>query len=941
MIDFKKVEEEVLKFWEDNKIYEKVKEKNKDGKKFYFLQGPPYTSGKLHIGHAWNNSLKDIILRYKRLRGFNVWDRGGFDMHGLPTSQKVQKNLGLKNKDDILEFGVDNFIKECLKFSNENVKFANDDLWKLGIWMDHKNAYKTPEKSYIGGQWAFFKKAWEQNRLYEGQKVMHWDSETETSLAKHELEYKTIKDKSVFLKFKKENSENEYFVIWTTTPWTIPFNLAIMVNPELDYVKVKVDNDGKEEFWIVADALAGAFISGLLGKKLEIVEKFKGVELEGQRYEHPFQKELKESYEVIKNESPKTHSIILSKEHVDTTAGTGLVHCAPGCGPEDYEVGKKYGIIPFNNLNERGEFENAGKYTGWKAKEDDFEFIKEFEEKGILVAKTIVEHEYPHSDRSRKPVIFRTTKQWFLKTKDLVDDLLKFNKEVYWVPKKWGDNFDRWTENLRDNGITRQRFWGCPVPIWINEEDSEDFFVVGSVGELESLSGKKFDDLTIHKPFIDEIIIEKDGKKYKRIPDVSDVWIDSGTASWNCLYNDSKLISEWFPADFVLEATEQTRLWFSLLQICSAIRFGKTSYKNVYAHGMILDFEGLKMSKSLGNVISPYEVIDKYSVDIMRNYLCGVSAGENISFSWEDIKVKRRNLMMLSNIGNYILDLEKQKNNKGGKVGIEEKWILSKYNSTLKKITKLFENYKLDDVIPEIENLFILLSRDYIKYVRDKAMEDKIVLGTVKKIYLEILKMFSPICPFVTEDLWAKMEQKEKSVHLTSWTNFDEEKIDLDLEKEFEAGRKVIERGLRERDRNQIGLKWPLKKAKIKCDVPIREDILEIVKKQLNVKSLDFKFSEKDIEVSLDLNMTPELEAEGFSREIARRVQAERKKRGMQKTERINLELFIGSDLRKGIEKYKESIGLRTGADTVVFTDDKKADFIDFKVRKVDLSFGF
>ena len=937
MIDFKKIEAETLKFWEDEKIYEKVKNKNKNGKKFYFLQGPPYTSGKIHIGQAWNNSMKDIILRYKRMKGLNVWDRAGYDMHGLPTENAVQKKLGLKNKEEIVDYGVGKFVKECLSFSEEYAEYMSQDLWKLGVWIDYENAYMPIKKDWIGGEWAFFKKALEQKRIYRGKKVMHWDAETETSLAKHELEYKMIKDTSVFLKFAKKDSENEYFVIWTTTPWTIPFNLAIMVNPKIDYVKVKVD----EESWIVAKDLVGAFVSGLLGKKFEIVEEFKGKKLEGVEYVHPFSGELKEVYDKLKKNWKRVHTIILNENYVDTSAGTGLVHCAPGCGPEDQEAGEEYGIGTFNFLNERGEFENLGKYSGWKAKKDDKKFIEEFEKLGILVGTSEIEHEYPHSDRSHKPVVFRTTEQWFLKTKDLVKELVKYNEKVHWVPKKSGESYERWAQNLKDNGITRQRFWGCPVPIWVNVDDKEDFFVVGSVEELEKLTKKSYNDLSLHKPWIDKIIIEKNGKKYKRIPDVADVWIDSGTASWNCLYNDSKLIKEWFPADLVLEATEQTRLWFSLLQICSAIRMGKSAYKNAFAHGMIFDFQGTKMSKSLGNIISPYEVIDKYSADILRNYICQISAGENISFNWEDIKVKQRKLIMLSNIANYILDLEKQNISKKGKKEIEEEWIISRYNSALKKVSSLFEEYRLDETISEIEDLFISLSRDYIKLVRNKSGNSEIVLKTIKELYLEILKMFSPICPFLTEHLWEKMNQKEKSIHLCSWPKFSEKKIDKKLENEFEDAMKIIEVGLRERDRNQIGLKWPLKKAVAYTNKKLGKELKEIIMRQLNIKDVEIKKTDKEILVKLDINLTAELEAEGFAREISRRVQSERKNRGMEKKESIKLELLVDSELKELLKPHLEFIKERTGSESLFVVDKAGKEIILFKVKNRELGIAF
>jgi len=911
MYNFKEVEEEIFKFWKAKKIYEKVKSKNKNGKKFYFLQGPPYTSGKIHIGHAWNNSLKDIIMRYKRMQGFNVWDRAGYDMHGLPTENAVQKKLKLKTKEEIVKMGVDKFVKECMAFSKEYSEYMNEDLAKLGIWMDYPNAYKPIEKEFISGEWKFFKEAWKQNRLYKGFKVMHWDAETETSVAKHELEYEMIKDTSIFLKFKKQGTKNEYFVIWTTTPWTIPYNLAVMVNPDVKYVKIKI----KDEFFIVAKDLVEEF-GKILGKEYKIVYEILGKKLEGEEYIHPLYDELKSQYDALKKEFPKVHTVILSKEFVDTTSGTGMVHCAPGCGPEDQEAAEPYGIGVFNTLNEQGSFEDMGKYSGWIAKKDDNKFIQEFKDKGILIATKEVKHEYPHSWRSHKPVVFRTTEQWFLKTKDLAKQLLKMNENVNWVPDKCKTNYNRWTENLRDNSVTRQRFWGCPVPIWVNEKDPEDYFVVGGTEELEKLTKKKFNDLNLHKPWIDKIIIEKNGKKYKRIPDVADVWIDSGTASWNCLYNDEKLIKEWFPADLVLEATEQTRLWFSLLQICSAIVMKKSSYKNVYCTGMILDYQGTKMSKSLGNIISPYEVIEKFGADVLRYYICQITAGENISFSWEDIKVKQRNLNILSNLSNLILDIKKQTKPKKS-LDFEEKYILSRKNSVIKKVTKLVEEYRLDEIIKEIEELFLDLSRVYIRLTREKTngKDAGSVLYVLEEVYSDVLKMFSIICPFISDKLYRETFGKE-SVHLESWPKINPKMIDEKLEKEIEDVLKVIEVGLRERDKIHIGLKWPLAKAEISGE-EIDKELIEIIKSQLNVKSISMKKS-KEITVKFDTKITPELESEGYAREISRQIQSFRKKLGLEKKDKVEVFLSVDKELKDILEPQKEFIKGRTNSKKLV-----------------------
>jgi isoleucyl-tRNA synthetase len=529
-------EDKILKFWVENKIYQKSKERGKDKPKFYFLQGPPYTSGKLHIGHAWNNSSKDVVLRYKRMRGYDVWDRAGYDMHGLPTANKVQKQLGLKDKDAIIEYGMDKFVEECKAFSIKYAKLMDEDLFRLGIWMDYENAYYPIRNEFIEGEWYFIKKANEKNRLYKGKKVMTWCGDCETALAKHELEYEEVTDKSIFLKFKIESTEDEFLVIWTTTPWTIPYNLAVMVNPVLDYVKIKV----KDEVWIVAKDLAESVVKNLnLNKKeeekieLDIIEEFKGKELEGVKYTHPFKDKID-----FETDSEKLHTVLLSEEHVDTSAGSGLVHCAPGCGPEDYEVGMANGLKPFNKLNEKGEFVDMGEFSGMKAKLDDKKFIELLDMADALVTAVPVKHDYAHCWRCHKPVIFKTTEQWFLKVEDLTKEILDNNKDVNWFPEESNNSYERWVDNLKDNTITRQRFWGCPVPIWECECGHHD--VIGSKEELEekSLSGVPKD---FHRPYIDEVKIKCSvcDKDMSRIPDVLDVWIDSGTLSWTCLSTTS------------------------------------------------------------------------------------------------------------------------------------------------------------------------------------------------------------------------------------------------------------------------------------------------------------------------------------------------------------------------------------------------------------------
>jgi len=645
MYDPEKIEKEILDYWREKDIYKKVRLSTKGKKPFYFLQGPPYTSGKLHAGHAWNNSMKDFVLRYKQMQGFDVWDRAGYDMHGIPTESKVQKELKLKTKEDIENYGLDKFSKACMEFSIKHAKIMNEDLAKIGIWMDYENAYMPINEDWIESVWWLIKKADQEKRLYKGKKTMTWCPTCETALAKHECEYKKIKDKSIYVKFKLKEKLNEYLLIWTTTPWTIPFNLAVMANPDITYIKAKVDN----EIWIIAKELADRLISQKLSKEYQIIEEFKGKRLEHLEYQHPFDDQIKD-FEDLKLNHKNIHTVVLSKEYVTTETGTGLVHCAPGCGPEDYEVGIRNNLPPYNQVQQNGVFKDGmGIFSGLKAKDDDNRFIEELDKREALVTSEVIVHDYAHCERSNDPVIFRTTNQWFFKIEDLKERMLSLNKQIHWVPETVKNSFDSWLENLRDNSITKQRFWGTPAPIWVCS-DCGDYKVVGTKVELEKLSSKKIENL--HRPWIDKVNFPCNcGGKMKRTQDILDVWIDAGVASWACLYFPQRrdLLDRLFPADFILEAREQVRGWFNLLMIASIIGFDKIPFKNVYSHGMLTDVEGVKMSKSLGNVISPYEIIEKYGADTLRLYFSQTNAGEDISFSWKELEIKKRNLMILWN----------------------------------------------------------------------------------------------------------------------------------------------------------------------------------------------------------------------------------------------------------------------------------------------------
>ncbi|MFH1063662.1 MAG: isoleucine--tRNA ligase [Candidatus Woesearchaeota archaeon] len=1016
--EFKEVEESMIKFWEDNDTYPKVKAKGKGKKKFFFIQGPPYTSGRIHMGHAWNNSLKDLVLRYKRMQGYDVFDRAAYDMHGLPTEHKVMAEQKLKTKEDILKFGMEKFVKECVKFSVDKAKLMDKDLWRLGVWMDFANARYPIDNSYIEGVWFLIKQAYKKERLYEGLRTMSWCASCQTAMAKHECEYKEITDRSIFVKFPVKGKDKEYLVVWTTTPWTITYNLAVMVHPELDYVKAKVG----EEVWILAKGLAAPVIHNFTDATLEVLDEFKGEQLEGLEYEHPWNDKL-EHYREIKAKHPKAHTVLLSEEYVNLSAGTGLVHCAPGCGPEDYEIGHRNNIPPFNNLLENGIFpEDMGEFAGMQAKKDDKKFIEILEQGGHLIAQTDVEHDYAHCERCRNPVIFRTTKQWFFKVEDLKERMVESNEKINWVPEAGKNAFRSWLENLRDNSITKQRFWGTPAPIWKCKTCGE-VEIIGSIAELKEKAGHCPENL--HKPWIDDVKINcKCGDMMDRLQDVLDVWIDAGTLSWNILdYPSNKeLYNRLWPADFILEAKEQVRGWFNMLMVTSILAFDDPlPFLNGYMHGMLTDVEGQKMSKSIGNVISPYEVIDKHGADTLRMYVANTAAGEDMNFSWDEIKLRHRNLSVLWNTQKYFIELTKLHGIKpsdvsGIKIDPVEKYMLSKTHSTIKRVTAMLENYRLHDMPTAVTDLFLELSRTYIQLTRDKAnagsdAEKKAVIGTMFHSLLETLKIMAPLCPFITEQLYQEMKEEfgleKESVHDFDWPNAEDNLIDIDLEEMFDIAKSTIQGVLAAREKAQLGVRWPVGEVIVvttddKTKKAMRE-LGDLIKTQTNVKKLTVSESFKDVKMTvkadytkmgpdfgdkspqivaqmattspesiiknmdtagkfevsvngekfeltkehimikrevpdshlegefktglvyLDMHRNEELDAEGYARELMRRVQALRKEVKLSKPDRISLFIQTGQDMAQMLKPWNDAIKEKVGASAMNITHNEPA----------------
>ncbi len=971
-------------------------------------------------------------MRYKRMKGFDVWDRAGFDTHGLPTPHAVEKKFGIKNKDEIPSFGMERYISECKKFCIENKDTMVADFKKLGIWMGFEDPYMTLDNAYIEGEWWLVKKAHERKRLYEGEKVMHWCPHCATALAKHELEYANVCDDSIFLKFGIKGKNDEYLVIWTTTPWTIPYNLGVMVNPDEEYVKIKVE----EETWIVAAKLVGVFMGGVVEKSYEVLETIRGEDLEGLEYVHPLYEEIKGCFEEVRKESPNIHKVVLSSEYVDTSSGSGLVHMAPGCGPEDYEVGYRYKILPFNNLDENGMFpQEMGIFKGYYAKEDDKKFIEYFRQKGFLIESTKVDHEYPHCWRCHKGVVFRLTKQWFFKVEDLKQQMRELNKEITWQPDWAGSRqFDSWLENLRDNSITRQRYWGCPVPIW-KCGSCDNYEVIGSVNELEEKSGSKAPE-DLHIPYIDKVKIRCScGSEMKRVPDILDVWVDAGVASWTCLYYPQRedLFNEWWPADFILEGKDQIRGWFNLLFVASMISMEKPSFKSVYMHGFINDAQGRKMSKSLGNYILPAEVIEKYGAETLRYYMiCAANPGLDLNYNFDDMNVKYRNLIVLWNVHNYLIDycsmigmdpskLAKEK----VRLDIEERFILSRMNSAIKKATQALEEYRINEVPLIIEDLFLELSRSYIQFIREKGAsgtddEKEAVAYAIYTVLMNVMKMFSAVCPMMTEKMFLDLKEafslEKESIHLYDWPTSDESMIDPSLESDMEIASIVIQSALNAREKSNLGIRWPVKEIRIVSTEPKVASAVkrfeDVIRSQINSKRIiltdkiegvkvslksdhskigaDFaeltpkiiarimtesadsvlkhfekegkfgmKIDGKEISilsrhiiveriipgsleeaefrhgfVYLNKERTPELDAEGLSREVMRRVQNLRKQGGLSKADAIDLYIACSRDVKPMLLANEAAIKEKTGSSDLIISEEETMEEYDLSSKE-------
>lgn len=859
-----KVEEEILRFWKENRVYEKIRENSKGKPKFYFLDGPPYPSSDVpHIGTAWNKAIKDSVIRFYRMKGYFVWDQPGYDTHGLPIEVKVEKKLGLKSKKDIVEkIGVAKFIDECRNLALTNAKLMSKRFERIGASLNWENPYFTLKPKYMESGWWLIKRAAEQNLLMKGIKVVWWCPRCETVLADYEVqEYREIEDPSIFVKLPLENRDKEYLLIWTTTPWTLPANMAVMVHPDLDYVKVEY----KDEKLILAKVRL-KYVFEKIGEKPKIIEEFKGKTLEGLRYIPPL---LEEVMIQKKLRNKRTHKVVLS-EYVTPYEGTGLVHTAPGHGEEDYEIGIRYSLPIASPVDEHGRFtEEAGKYKGIHVREANKLIIDDLKRKGLLFHAETITHKYPVCWRCKTPLVLRATEQWYITVTKLKDKMLEEAEKIEWIPSWAKERFKNWLKELRDWVISRQRYWGIPLPIWECEKCGHRY-VSSSVDDLKKLAINNVSLEDLHKPWIDEVKLKcpKCGSVMKRVPDVLDVWFDSGISFYASLYypRHRDPYEKLKPVDFIVEGHDQIAGWFFSLLRSGVIGFGEAPYRKVAVHGYMLDEKGREMHKSLGNYVSVDEVVDRYGADTLRFWLLQNTIWEDIRFSWKKLGLTIRDLNILWNIyvfASTYMSLDKydptlwnlDKVRKW--LRFEDKWMLSRLNRLLESVEQNMEKILIHEAVRSIRNFVVEdLSHWYIRLIRRRVWieaenPDKIAVYTVLyNVLKQLLIIMAPIIPFLTESLYQQFVRPAEpslpiSVHMLSWPKFNRLLISDEIEKHMEIAKKIVEAAAATRMKAGIKIRQPLPELIVFSDEEelkrAMPKIVEIISSQINVKKVEIK----------------------------------------------------------------------------------------------------
>ncbi len=931
------IEKKVLSFWEKNKIFEKSIKQRKGSPVFSFYDGPPFATGKPHYGHVLATTIKDSVLRYWTMKGYQVPRRVGWDCHGLPVENLIEKELGIKSKKDIEVMGIEEFNKACKSVVFRGVSDFEVVLKRVGRWADYDNSYATLENDYIESVWWVFSRLWKSDLVYEEYKVTPYCPRCGTPISNFEVNqgYKDVKDNSIFIKFKATDGDivGSSFLVWTTTPWTLPGNVALAIDPGSRYVQVRSGDD----YLILAKERLS-----LIDGDYEVIKEMSGKELVGIGYEplFPYLKNVEGSENAFK---------ILPGSFVSVDEGTGIVHTAVMYGEDDFQLGKKFGLPMIHTVDQAGLFiKGTGKLSERFVKDVEDEIIEDLKERNLLYRAEKEVHSYPFCWRCDTPLLYYALKTWYIKVSSFKKELVANNKKIRWVPAHIKDGrFGKWLKGVKDWSFSRNRFWGAPIPIWRCKSCGADK-CIGSVKELP----KKLKDL--HRPYIDKIKLDcRCGGKMERVEEVFDCWFESGAmpyASQHYPFRNKKMVENTFPADFIAEGLDQTRGWFYTLHVLATALtisdngLGKSqpAFKNAIVNGLILDSEGRKLSKKLKNYPETTEIFDRYGADSLRYFLLSSTPiGEDYLFSAKGVEdVWRKVISTLWN--SYLfLDTHKDPNfiaKKTFKVSDDlNRWILSRSNAVNKEVVESMNNYELTKAARPFEGLIDDLSNWYIrrsrrKFQRPETLKEKEEASqTLYRVLFDLSAMMAPFTPFITEHIYGELSKLQKgkteiSVHLCDYPKADSKKINRSLEKRMNAVRTATTSALAQRSKAGIKVRQPLSLLKIQGEGLRKNDsLIALIKDEINVKEVEFHPEMKE-ETFLETKLTPELKEEGFIREVMRKVQDSRKSSGLTKKDKIEI-LFSGPPvLEELISRWRDTLLSETLALSVEF---KKRSQID------------
>ena len=874
-MNFVEREKKTEKFWADNQIFEKSIESRKQGPTYTFYDGPPTANGKPHIGHVLTRVIKDMIPRYRTMKGYMVPRKAGWDTHGLPVELEVEKMLGLDGKEQIEQYGLDPFIGHCKESVWKYKGMWEDFSATVGFWADMDHPYVTYHNDFIESEWWALKQIWEKGLLYKGFKIVPYCPRCGTPLSSHEVAqgYKDVKERSAIAKFKVKG-EDAYILAWTTTPWTLPSNVALCVHPDETYVKVQMKEDGTVYY------MAEALCNTVLGEgSYEVKESFVGKDLEYKEYEPLFDC----AGEICAKQRKKAYFVVCDT-YVTLTDGTGVVHIAPAFGEDDSKVGRKYDLPFVQLVDAKGEMTKETPWPGTFCKKADPLVLKDLDERGLLFSAPNFEHSYPHCWRCDTPLIYYARESWFIKMTAVKDDLIRNNNTINWIPESIGKGrFGDWLENVQDWGVSRNRYWGTPLNIWECECGCQHS--IGSIEELKSMSDNCPEDIELHRPFIDAVTIKcpKCGREMHRVPEVIDCWFDSGSmpfAQHHYPFENQDLFEQQFPADFISEAVDQTRGWFYSLLAISTLLFNKAPYKNVIVLGHVQDENGQKMSKSKGNAVDPFEALSTYGADAIRWYFYINSAPWLPNrFHGKAVMEGQRKFMgtlwntyaffvLYANIDQfdatkYSLEYDK--------LPVMDKWLLSKLNTLVKEVDDNLGNYRIPEAARALQDFVDDMSNWYVRRSRErfwaKGMEqDKInAYMTLYTALVTVSKTAAPMIPFMCEDIYQNLVRNidktaPESVHLCSFPEVQESFIDKELEAYMAEVLKVVVFGRAARNTANIKNRQPIGKMFVKAERSLPEFYQEIIEDELNVKSVEFT---DDVRAFTSYTFKPQLRTVG------------------------------------------------------------------------------